>query len=132
MENGRPTDFFVAALCEIFGGNILPSPPEIDRAHRTLAPKLKPGNRPRPVILRFHRFQTKELILRETRRRGVLNYVTLKRPGDTSTTTLLCRPVTETDCLYDQHSTLTWTITPFFSSSFFKHLFKGPGLTAGT
>lgn len=58
-QSGRPTDFFVAALCEIFGGDVFTSPPEIDRAHRTLVPKLKPGDQPRPVILHFHVFQTK-------------------------------------------------------------------------
>ena len=41
----------------------------LDRAHRSLAPKPKQGERPRPVIVRFHDYQTKERVLREARRR---------------------------------------------------------------
>ncbi|KAI4822416.1 hypothetical protein KUCAC02_007967 [Chaenocephalus aceratus] len=46
---------------------------KLDRAHRSLAPKPAPGGRPRPVILRFHRFQIKDLVIREARRQGELN-----------------------------------------------------------
>lgn len=74
IESGSPTEFFSKLLCEIFGNNTLPSPPEIDRAHRSLASKPAPGQRPRPVILRLHRYQTKDLLIREARRRGKLEY----------------------------------------------------------
>lgn len=74
IESGSPTEFFSKLLCEIFGNNTLPSPPEIDRAHRSLASKPPPGQRPRPVILRLHRYQTKDLLIREARRRGKLDY----------------------------------------------------------
>lgn len=74
IESGSPTEFFSKLLCELLGNNTLPSPPEIDRAHRSLAPKPSPGQRPRPVILRLHRYQTKDLIIREARRRGRLEY----------------------------------------------------------
>ncbi|CAL9701054.1 unnamed protein product [Knipowitschia caucasica] len=73
-EGARPTDFFPLWLQEVFGKDILPSPPEIDRAHRTLNAKPGPGERPRPVIMRLHRFQTKELIIREARRKGMFDY----------------------------------------------------------
>lgn len=73
-EGGRPTEFFSGLLCEIFGKETLPSPPEIDRAHRSLAARPAPGQRPRPVILRLHRYQIKDLLIREARRRGKLDY----------------------------------------------------------
>uniref|UniRef100_A0AAV2KT90 Uncharacterized protein n=1 Tax=Knipowitschia caucasica TaxID=637954 RepID=A0AAV2KT90_KNICA len=51
--------------------NTLSTSPEIDRAHRPLAPKPAPGARPRPVIIRL---QVKDLIIREAHRRGPLLY----------------------------------------------------------
>ncbi|XDV36150.1 hypothetical protein PO909_005994 [Leuciscus waleckii] len=49
--------------------------PELDRAHRALTAKPQPGSRPRPVIIRLHRYQIKEMIVREARkRRGDLQY----------------------------------------------------------
>ncbi|KAE8295645.1 hypothetical protein D5F01_LYC06580 [Larimichthys crocea] len=60
---------------EVFGEGVLDSPPECDRAHRTLTEKPKPGQRARPVIIRLHRYQVKERIIREARaRRGKLQY----------------------------------------------------------
>ena len=52
IESGSPIEFFSKLLCEIFGNNTLPSPPEIDRAHRSLASKLAPGQWPWPVLCR--------------------------------------------------------------------------------
>ena len=69
IEGPRPTDFFSALLVQLLGEEILPKPPVLDRAHRSLAPKLKQGERPRPVIVRFHDYQTKEKVLRKARRR---------------------------------------------------------------
>ncbi|CAL9707506.1 unnamed protein product [Knipowitschia caucasica] len=74
LEDARPTVFFSQLLVDVFGQNTLSTSPEIDRAHRTLAPKPAPGARPRPVIIRLHRFQVKDLIIREARRRGPLLY----------------------------------------------------------
>lgn len=75
VEGPRPTTFFAELLVEVFGDQTLQSPPELDRAHRTLAAKPQPGARPRPVIIRLHRYQTKDLIIREARkRRGKLQY----------------------------------------------------------
>lgn len=74
IESGNPSEYFSKVLCEIFGPETLPSPPDIDRAHRSLAAKPAPGQRPRPVILRLHRYQTKEMLIREARRRGKLEF----------------------------------------------------------
>lgn len=74
VEGPRPSEFFSSFLTEIFGDQVLPSPPEVDRAHRTLAPKPKDGERPRPVLIRLHRFQIKERLIREARKRGKLEY----------------------------------------------------------
>lgn len=75
IEGPRPTAFFSDLLAEVLGTDILPSPPELDRAHRALTAKPKPGERPRAVIIRLHRYQQKEKIIREARsRRGKLHY----------------------------------------------------------
>lgn len=74
LEGPRPTVFFSELLVDVFGTEVLPSPPELDRAHRSLAPKPATGDKPRPVILRLHRFQVKDLLIREARRRGDLFY----------------------------------------------------------
>ncbi|KAK7878078.1 hypothetical protein WMY93_031274 [Mugilogobius chulae] len=74
VEGPRPTVFFSQFLVEVFGAQTLPSPPELDRAHRSLVPKPGLNERPRAVIIRFHRFQTKDLVIREARKRGALEY----------------------------------------------------------
>lgn len=75
IEGPRPTTFFSELLVEVFGASLFPSPPDLDRAHRALTVKPKPGERPRSVIIRFHKFQTKDLMIREARkRRGKLQF----------------------------------------------------------
>ena len=74
FEGTRPTAFFSELLVEVFGDQVLPSLPELDRAHRTLAPKPGPHERPRSVVIRFHRYQTKDLIMKEARKQGELEY----------------------------------------------------------
>lgn len=74
VEGNRPTTFFSQFLFDMFGERVFPSPPELDRAHRSTAPKPGPGDRPRPVIIRFHRFQVKDLVIREACKRGSLDY----------------------------------------------------------
>ena len=69
IEGPRPTSFFSDVLMEILGVQVLQTPPELDRAHRSLAAKPRQGDRPRPVIVCVHRHQTKELIVREARKR---------------------------------------------------------------
>lgn len=69
------TMFFLKLLVELLGEEILESPPELDRAHRALIAEPQPGSRPRPVIIRLHRYQIKDLVKREARkRRGSLQY----------------------------------------------------------
>ncbi|KAI4828841.1 hypothetical protein KUCAC02_022913 [Chaenocephalus aceratus] len=74
LEGPRPTAFFSQLLVDVFGKEVLSSPPELDRAHRSLAPKPAAGDKPRPVIVRLHHFQVKDLLIREARRRGELFY----------------------------------------------------------
>ncbi|KAI4831038.1 hypothetical protein KUCAC02_002639 [Chaenocephalus aceratus] len=75
IEGPRPTTFFSELLVELLGNETLQSPPELDRAHRAPAARPQPGARQRPVILRLHRYQVKDLIVREARkRRGDLRY----------------------------------------------------------
>lgn len=74
IEGPRPTVFFSQLLVDVLGTQVLSSPPELDRAHRSLAPKPVTGQRPRPVILRFHRYQVKDLVIRESRKKGELLY----------------------------------------------------------
>ncbi|KAI4830889.1 hypothetical protein KUCAC02_002490 [Chaenocephalus aceratus] len=75
IEGPRPTTLFSELLVELLGNETLQSPPELDRAHRAPAARPQPGTRPRPLILRLHRYQVKDLIVREARkRRGDLRY----------------------------------------------------------
>lgn len=75
VEGPRPTVFFTEPLAEVFGNDILPSPPELCRAHRALRAEPNPGERPRAVIIRLHRYQQKERIVREARAmRGKLQF----------------------------------------------------------
>ncbi|KAL1252297.1 hypothetical protein QQF64_020093 [Cirrhinus molitorella] len=53
---------------------VLASPPELDIVHRSLASKPSPGEKLWPVILRFHRFQVKDLEIHKARKRGPLLY----------------------------------------------------------
>ncbi|KAI4803380.1 hypothetical protein KUCAC02_006929 [Chaenocephalus aceratus] len=66
LEGPRPTAFFSQLLVDVFGKEVLSSPPELDRAHRSLAPKPAAGDKPRPV--RLHRFEVNDLLIREARR----------------------------------------------------------------
>ncbi|KAI4806458.1 hypothetical protein KUCAC02_017283 [Chaenocephalus aceratus] len=75
IEGPRPTAFFSDLLPQLLEDQILPTSPELVRAHRSLTAKPKPGERPRPVIIRFHNFQTKERVIREARKmRADLQY----------------------------------------------------------
>lgn len=74
IEGPRPSAFFSQLQIDVLGPEVLTSPPEVDRAHQSLTPKPAPGGKPRPFILRFHPFQVKDLVIREARKRGVLQY----------------------------------------------------------
>lgn len=64
-----PTKFIANLLMELTGPEVLSSPPEIERAHRSLGPR--PGDagarKPRAFIIKFLRFQEKEKVLRWAR-----------------------------------------------------------------
>lgn len=74
IESGsRPTDFFAELLVEVLGEKVLTSAPELDRAHRAL--KRGTRDKPRSVVMCFHKFQTRDLVVREARSlRGTLQY----------------------------------------------------------
>ena len=65
VEGTRPTIFF----SNILGKDVLTSPPELDRAHRVLRPKPAEGDKPRAVIICFHRFQTKDMVIHAARKK---------------------------------------------------------------
>lgn len=69
IEGPQPTVFLS------LGADILSSPPELDRAHHALTAKPGPPERPLPVLICFHRFQTWELVVREAQKlRDKLRY----------------------------------------------------------
>lgn len=75
VEGTRPTSFFSKLLVDILGEDVLSAPPELDRAHRSLRPKPAEGGKPRPVIVCFHKFQTKDIVIRAARaKRNDLKY----------------------------------------------------------
>ncbi|XP_072897905.1 uncharacterized protein [Hemitrygon akajei] len=56
-EKGSTVKVFAEFLCELFGKDLLPKPPKLERAHRVYVPPGILGSRPRPVILCFHQYQ---------------------------------------------------------------------------
>lgn len=67
LEGGSPVEFISRLLQPVVGKDTFPEPSELDRAHRTLAPKPAAGQRPRAVLVRFLRYQDKERVLRWAR-----------------------------------------------------------------
>uniref|UniRef100_H3AZ02 L1 transposable element RRM domain-containing protein n=1 Tax=Latimeria chalumnae TaxID=7897 RepID=H3AZ02_LATCH len=47
---------------------------DIEQAHRTLAPRPAPGQHPRAFVVRFLKFQMKELVLRTARAKGTVKW----------------------------------------------------------
>lgn len=75
IEWPRPTVFFSQLLVDVFGGDFFKTAPELDRAHRTLTSKPGPNSRPRAVVMCFHSYQTREMVVRKARElRGKLKY----------------------------------------------------------
>ena len=62
-EGAQPTEFVSRLLKDILG---LEEKPLLDRTHRTLRPKPKEGEQPRPLVIRVHFFQVRNDILRRT------------------------------------------------------------------
>ncbi|XP_014873801.1 E3 ubiquitin-protein ligase SMURF2-like [Poecilia latipinna] len=79
-EDGQdPTKFISKLLKDAMGDDIFPSPPELERAHRTAGPKPAAGRPPRPFILAFHRYREKEAALRWSRQHEVKHQGTTLR-----------------------------------------------------
>ena len=58
-----PTEFISDLLMKNLGPDVLPKPPELERAHRSLAPNPGLGGRASPFVICFHRFQEREKVL---------------------------------------------------------------------
>lgn len=61
-EEGKPTEFFSKLIPKLLGEEHFPHPVKVDRAHRSLQPKLATGAKPRTILACIHHFQVKELI----------------------------------------------------------------------
>lgn len=71
-ENGKdPVKFISELLMECTGPELFTEPPELERAHRSLARRPDEGKPARPFIVRFLRFQQKEAALRWSRNHEV-------------------------------------------------------------
>ncbi|KAI3357526.1 hypothetical protein L3Q82_015940, partial [Scortum barcoo] len=70
-EGACPTEFFSGLLSEVIGRDTLPSPPEIDRAQRSLAAKLSSGQRPLPGLKPSLLYPARLRIMLPTRRQEV-------------------------------------------------------------
>ena len=86
-EDGHhPTIFISKLLKDVMGDNVFPSPPKLDRAHRTAGPKPAAGRSPWPIILCFHQYQEKDTALRWSRQHEVkYKDITLRIYPDLST-----------------------------------------------
>lgn len=73
-KGNHPSAFIETLLLEVFGEQSFTRKPQVDRAHRSLAPPSKPNQDPRPFIVRMHHYQMRELILRLAREKGQVLY----------------------------------------------------------
>lgn len=73
VESGNPTAFMASFFNEVMGDEINDHL-VLDRAHRSLAPKPKSGERARPMIVRMHYYSDKDNILRVSRNKGELKF----------------------------------------------------------
>uniref|UniRef100_A0A3P9HWN9 L1 transposable element RRM domain-containing protein n=1 Tax=Oryzias latipes TaxID=8090 RepID=A0A3P9HWN9_ORYLA len=62
-EGSNPTRFFETWIPSLLGMEAKNGRVKIERAHRTLAPKPGPNQRPRPILIRFHNFVDKQRVL---------------------------------------------------------------------
>ncbi|KAJ3585887.1 hypothetical protein NHX12_012295 [Muraenolepis orangiensis] len=70
-EGNNPRQFCATVLKEILE---LEDVPRLDRGHRTLAPKPREGERPRPFVIRVHHGDVKDRILRLSSQKKQLFY----------------------------------------------------------
>ncbi|KAL7825813.1 hypothetical protein SRHO_G00335510 [Serrasalmus rhombeus] len=73
-EGARPTDFVAGLLPKLLGEENFKLPLLVDRAHRSICPRLAEGAKPRPFIAQIHLFQVKEKILQLRRSHGPLQF----------------------------------------------------------
>lgn len=62
-EGTNPVKFFTDWLPSTLGSYSFPDPIIIERAHRALFPRPPPDKKPRPVIIRFLKYQDRERVL---------------------------------------------------------------------
>lgn len=68
-ESGTDMVKFTSELLkDVLGEQVFEKHPELERAHRALAPKPRDGQPPRPIIVCFHRYQEKERTLQWARK----------------------------------------------------------------
>ena len=72
-EGKDPRDFMAKMFHTLLGGS-LSEPPEQDRAHRSLQPKSRTRDPPKPFIVRFHRYTVKEIVLNWTKSHKNISY----------------------------------------------------------
>lgn len=72
-EGNKPTSFIESFLGEVFGSDVFPRPPTVDRAHR-LPVQRRQDSAPRLFIACIHHFQVKQRILQLARERGSLTF----------------------------------------------------------
>lgn len=63
-ESTNPVKFFTDWLPSTLGSDNFPDPIIIEWAHRALFPRPSPDKKPRPVIIRFLKYQDRERVLR--------------------------------------------------------------------
>lgn len=69
-EGSDPVNFSEKWVPEYLQMTTKDSQLKLDRAHRSLAPKPSPNQRPRPLILKFHNFQDKQWTMEAASRLG--------------------------------------------------------------
>lgn len=72
-DGQNPVTFMSSMFTKLFGEDAFERPPEIDRAH-CVGQKSQRNSFPRHMVVRLHRYQTKELILKLSRERGHLEF----------------------------------------------------------
>ncbi|CAL9691562.1 unnamed protein product [Knipowitschia caucasica] len=73
-EGRDATAFMSQFFVEVLQDPSFTRPPELDRAHRALRAKPADNEKPRPMLVRFLRFQEKERVLAIARKKGQLLY----------------------------------------------------------
>lgn len=68
-EGRSTTEFMSKFLVDILKYDTFTTPPELDRAHRTLRPKPAEGEQPRPMIIRFLCYKQREQMIALARKK---------------------------------------------------------------